>query len=35
LTALVHGVLFPQWQIKIPRVLTAHLEAFGASRVDR
>lgn len=33
--ALVHGVLFPQWQIKVPRVLTAHLEAFGASRVDR
>jgi CRISPR-associated protein Csb1 len=33
--ALVHGVLFPQWQIKIPRVLTAHLEAFGATRVDR
>ncbi len=33
--ALVHGVLFPQWQIKIPRALTAHLEAFGASRVDR
>lgn len=33
--ALVHGVLFPQWQIKISRVLTAHLEAFGASRVDR
>jgi CRISPR-associated protein Csb1 len=33
--ALVHGVLFPQWQIKIPRVLTAHLEAIGASRVDR
>lgn len=33
--ALVHGVLFPQWQIKIPRVLTAHLEALGASRVDR
>jgi CRISPR-associated protein Csb1 len=32
---LVHGVLFPQWQIKIPRVLTAHLEAFGAGRVDR
>jgi CRISPR-associated protein Csb1 len=32
---LVHGVLFPQWQIKVPRVLTAHLEAFGASRVDR
>lgn len=33
--ALVHGVLFPKWQIKIPRVLTAHLEAFGAARVDR
>lgn len=33
--SLVHGVLFTQWQIKIPRVLTAHLEAFGASRVDR
>jgi CRISPR-associated protein Csb1 len=33
--ALVHGVLFPQWNIKIPRFLTAHLEAFGASRVDR
>ncbi|GIW56636.1 MAG: hypothetical protein KatS3mg082_3040 [Nitrospiraceae bacterium] len=33
--ALVHGVLFPQWQIKIPRVLTAHLEAFGAGRVER
>lgn len=33
--ALVHGVLFPQWQTKIPRVLTAHLEAFGATRVDR
>lgn len=33
--ALVHGVLFPQWQIKITRVLTSHLEAFGASRVDR
>jgi CRISPR-associated protein Csb1 len=32
---LVHGVLFPQWQIKIVRVLTAHLEAFGAGRVDR
>lgn len=32
---LVHGVLFPQWQIKIPRFLTAHLEAFGARRVDR
>lgn len=33
--ALVHGVLFPQWQIRIPRFLTAHLEAFGAGRVDR
>ncbi len=33
--ALVHGVLFPQWNIKISRVLTAHLEAFGAERVDR
>jgi len=33
--ALVHGVLFPQWQIKVPRLLTAHLEAFGAARVDR
>ena len=33
--SLVHGVLFPQWQIKITRALTAHLEAFGAGRVDR
>jgi len=33
--SLVHGVLFPRWQIKIPRALTAHLEAFGAGRVDR
>jgi CRISPR-associated protein Csb1 len=33
--SLVHGVLFPQWQIKIARALTAHLEAFGAARVDR
>ena len=33
--ALVHGVLFPQYQIKIARVLTAHLEAFGVARVDR
>ncbi|WP_242529185.1 type I-U CRISPR-associated protein Cas7 [Methylacidimicrobium sp. B4] len=33
--ALVHGVLFPQWQIRIARFLTAHLEAFGAARVDR
>jgi CRISPR-associated protein Csb1 len=33
--SLVHGVLFPQWNIKIPRFLTAHHEAFGAARVDR
>ncbi|MGE5465539.1 MAG: type I-U CRISPR-associated protein Cas7 [Methanocella sp.] len=33
--SLVHGLLFPQWQIKIPRALTAHLEALGAGRVDR
>src|SRR5258708_7969046 len=33
--ALVHGVLFPKWQIKIARFLTAHLEAFGVGRVDR
>jgi len=33
--ALLHGVMFPQWQIKIQRVLTASLEAFGAARVDR
>jgi CRISPR-associated protein Csb1 len=33
--SLVHGVLFPKWQIKIARFLTAHLEAFGAGRVDR
>jgi CRISPR-associated protein Csb1 len=33
--ALVHGVLFPQYQIKIARFLTAHLEAFGVARVDR
>lgn len=33
--SLVHGVFFTEWQIKIPRALTAHLEAFGADRVDR
>jgi CRISPR-associated protein Csb1 len=33
--ALVHGVFFPKWQIRIARFLTAHLEAFGAARVDR
>ena len=31
--SLVHGVLFAKEQIKISRLLTAHLEAFGASRV--
>jgi len=31
--SLVHGILFPQWQIKIARVLTAVHEAFGAERV--
>lgn len=33
--SLVHGVLFTEWQIKVPRALTAHLEALGAGRVDR
>ncbi len=32
---LVHGVLFAKEQIKISRVLTAHLEAMGAARVGR
>ena len=31
--SLVHGVLFPAMQIKLPRMLTAHLEAYDASRV--
>jgi len=31
--SLVHGILFPAMGIKISRVLTAHLEAFGAARV--
>jgi len=31
--SLVHGIMFPKWQIKIPRVLTAVQEAFGAERV--
>ena len=31
--SLVHGILFPAMGIKLPRMLTAHLEAFGASRV--
>ncbi len=33
--SLVHGVMFAKEQIKIPRFLTAHLEAFGAARVGR
>ncbi len=32
-SSLVHGVLFPGMGIKLPRMLTAHLEAFGASRI--
>lgn len=31
--SLVHGVLFPAWGIKLPRLLTAQHEAFGAARV--
>ncbi|HTS19611.1 MAG TPA: type I-U CRISPR-associated RAMP protein Csb1/Cas7u [Verrucomicrobiae bacterium] len=31
--SLVHGVLFAKEQIKVSRLLTAHLEAFGAARV--
>lgn len=31
--SLVHGVLFPGLGIKLSRILTAHLEAIGASRV--
>lgn len=31
--SLVHGILFPALGIKIPRVLTATLDAFGADRV--
>jgi CRISPR-associated protein Csb1 len=33
--SLVHGVLFAKEQIKISRMLTAHLEALGAARVGR
>ena len=33
--SLVHGVMFAREQIKLSRILTAHLEAFGASRVGR
>jgi CRISPR-associated protein Csb1 len=32
--SLVHGILFPALGIKIPRVLTASLEALGAARVS-
>jgi len=31
--SLVHGILFPALGIKLPRVLTATLDAFGAERV--
>jgi len=31
--SLVHGVLFAKEQIKVSRMLTAQMEAFGASRV--
>lgn len=31
--SLVHGVLFAKEQIKLSRMLTAHLEAYGAARV--
>ena len=31
--SLVHGVLFPAMGIKLPRMLTAHIEAFDAARV--
>jgi CRISPR-associated protein Csb1 len=31
--SLVHGVLFAKEQIKVSRLLTAHLEAVGAARV--
>lgn len=33
--SLVHGVLFAMEQIKISRMLTAHMEAFGAARWGR
>ncbi|MHB8898921.1 MAG: type I-G CRISPR-associated RAMP protein Csb1/Cas7g [Thermoguttaceae bacterium] len=33
--SLVHGVMFAKEQIKISRLLTAHLEAFGVNRVGR
>lgn len=31
--SLIHGILFPALGIKLPRVLTATLDAFGADRV--
>jgi CRISPR-associated protein Csb1 len=31
--SLVHGILFPALGIKLPRVLTATMDAFGADRV--
>lgn len=33
--SLIHGVMFAKEQIKISRLLTAHMEAFGAGRVGR
>lgn len=33
--SLVHGVLFAKEQIKISRILSAHLEGLGAKRVSR
>jgi len=32
--SLIHGVLFAKEQIKINRMLTAHMEAYGAKRVS-
>ena len=32
--SLVHGILFPSMGIKIPRILTAQLDAINAARVD-
>jgi len=31
--SLVHGIMFPAFGIKLPRILTAALEAFNAARV--
>ena len=33
--SLIHGVMFAKEQIKITRMMTAHMEAYGASRVTR